>query len=43
MIPGHELRALDTIHKFELWMTSTTLGRELKALVAMNSFRLWLT
>ena len=43
MTPGHELRYLDPINHFGLWITWATLGRELRALGFMNNSRLWFT
>ena len=43
MTLSHELRSLDAIKCFGLWITWVTLGRELRDLAVMNNSRLWLT
>ena len=40
---GYELKALDRMNNFGLWMTLTTLGHEVKTLDTMNNLVLWLT
>ena len=40
MTLGHELKALDAMNIFELWMTYSTLGQDLRALDAMNNSEL---
>ena len=42
MTLGHELKALDTRKKSELWMTCSTLGYDLRALDAMNNSKIWI-
>ena len=39
----YELRALDAMNNFGLFLTRNTLGHELRALDAMNISRLWMT
>ena len=43
MTLGYELRALDSMNNFDLFLTRNTLGHELRALYAMNISRLWMT
>ena len=37
MTLGHELKALDSMNKFGLWLRRMTLGHELRALDAMKN------
>ena len=39
---SHELKALDAMNSFRLWMTSMTLGCKLMPLDGTKSSRLWM-
>ena len=42
MTASCELKALDAINSFELWMTWATLGYETKALDVIKCSKLWM-
>ena len=43
MTLGRELRAIDVINRWGLWMISMTQGHEFRDLVVMNNSGLWMT